>query len=340
KDLDMGGFLKAGEVAFKIDDQDYQLVRRQTASQVSKARFELQVEAGRQKVAKKEWALLEAEIDTSDGGKKLALRQPHLRLAQANVSAARSVMERARLNVAKTVVTVPFNAYVSSEMVEMGLLAQPGAQLAQIVGTDTFWIDATVPLERLSSIRIPGEGGVPAGDGATVKVTLAEGGDGGVFHGRVLRLLNELDPLGVQARLLVEVHDPLRLAEGNAGMRLFRGAFVDLEIDATTLENVVEIPRKALREDSKVWVKVGKTLEMRDVVIIWRERDRVLIRSGVEPGELLIINRISKVTDRMPVRHHDEAPPKEAAAEAPDTGAAKVAADGSKGTTGAAKGTE
>ncbi|MFT7580456.1 MAG: hypothetical protein ACI9MR_002127, partial [Myxococcota bacterium] len=46
KDLEMGGFLKAGEVAFKIDDQDYQLVRRQTASQVSKARFELQVEAG------------------------------------------------------------------------------------------------------------------------------------------------------------------------------------------------------------------------------------------------------------------------------------------------------
>jgi len=302
--LVQGGLLPAGAIAVKIDDEAYRLQVAQQQANVAKARVDLQVEGGRKAVAAREWSLLEKEIEASADGRSLALREPYLRLAEVQVAAAGSALERARLDVARTTITVPFNAFVREEAVEPGLLATPQTMLARLVGTDAFWIEVTVALDEVSRIAIPGLAGVAEGQGARVVVRQVGTGEAIVEReGRVIRLLSELDPLGAQARLLVEVPDPLGLATGERKLPLFLGAFVDVAIDAAPFAEVVAVPRKALREGHLVWVLSPEDkLEIREVEVVWRERDEVLVTRGVKPGERIITSPLSAPVAGMPLQ--------------------------------------
>ncbi|PKN56275.1 MAG: hypothetical protein CVU56_16930 [Deltaproteobacteria bacterium HGW-Deltaproteobacteria-14] len=303
--LVVGGLLAAGEVAFRLDAEDYQLAVRQLAAQVTRARVELQQEAGRRAVAEQEWKLLSEDVATTDEGTALALRRPQLALAKANLAAAQSALAQARLREDKTVITVPFNATVKMETVEEGLLAGPQAQLVALVGTDTFWIDAAVPIDKLSWIDIPGINGFAGEHGATVKITQRLGDGHEITRaGRILRLDNRLDQLGVQARVLIEVQDPLLVAaDAEPGMPLLLNAFVQLEIEGHPVPGAVEVPRVALRDGGTVWVMNGEErLDVRDVDIVWRDEDAVLVRRGVTVGDHIITSRLPTPVPGMKVR--------------------------------------
>jgi len=303
--LVVGGRLAAGEVAFELDAQDYDLVVRQQAAQVTRARVELQQEAGRRAVAEQEWELLAEDVQTTDEGKALALRKPQLQLARANLAAAQSALAQAKLRAERTVVTVPFNATVRKESVEEGLLAGPTAQLVSLVGTDTFWVDAAVPIDKLSWIDIPGVAGFAGEYGSTVRLIQALGDGQRVERtGRILRLDNSLDQLGVQARVIVEVKDPLRLDEGAApGMPLLLNAFVQLEIEGHPVEGAVQVPRVALRDGDQVWVMNGESrLDVRDVEIVWRDEESVLVEAGLTAGDKIVTSKLSTPVPGMKLK--------------------------------------
>ena len=292
--LMVGGLIKAGEVAFKIDERAYRLAVAQQQANVARARVDLQLESGRKVVAEREWGLIESEIAATADGKALALREPQKRLAEVSVAAAASALDRARLDVDRATVTVPFNAYVRAESVELGLLATPQAPLVSLVGTDHFWIEVLVPLAELDRIAVPGLGGVAEGQGSPAKVSLMGSHTSQVLKvGRVKQLLTELDPLGAQARLIIEVEDPMGLAGAERELPLFLNAFVDVEIEGTPFDSVVAIPRKAVRDGDKVWVLVDGKLEIRDIDVAWRERDVVLAKGGIAVNDKIITSRLS-----------------------------------------------
>lgn len=299
-DLVVGGLMKAGELAFKIDDRPYKMVVAQQQANVAKARVDLQLEGGRKVVAEREWGLLEKEIAATADGKSLALREPQKRLAEVSVAAAGSALDRARLDVERTTVTTPFNAIVRAESVELGLLATPQAPLVSLVGTDHFWVEVLVPMAELGRIAVPGINGVVEGQGSLAKVALQ--GNAAARAGRVKKLLTELDALGAQARLIIEVEDPLGLTGDARGLPLFLNAFADVEIEGTALESVVAVPRKAVRDGDQVWVLVDGKLDIRDIEIVWRERDLVLVKSGVTEKDAIITSRLSAPVHGMALK--------------------------------------
>jgi RND family efflux transporter MFP subunit len=296
-----GGFIKADEVAFEIDDRPYKLAVAQQQANVARARVDLQIEGGRKVVAEREWSLLESEIESSATGKSLALREPQKRLAEVSVAAAGSALDRARLDVERTTIKVPFNAMVKTESVELGLLATPQAPLVSLVGTDTFWVEVTLPIGDVTRLAIPGINGVAEGQGA--QATILQKNAAVTRRGRVIKLLSELDPLGAQARIIVEVEDPLGLSGENRGLPLFLGSFVDVELDGTAFDSVVAIPRKALRDGDFIWVlSADGKLEIRDITVVWRERELVLATAGVAPGDKVITSRLSAPVAGMPLK--------------------------------------
>ena len=267
---------------------------------------------------------------TTEAGKALALRKPHQQLAKANLAAARSALLRADLARSKTKVEVPFNNYVKMESIEPGLLAGPQSQLAQLIGTDAFWVEAPVPLDRLDWIEIPGVNGFQGERGSAVTVTQTTGAAPIVRKGTILRLLPELDTLGTQARVLIEIEDPLLLKEGGApGLPLLVGAFVKLEIQGKELDHVVKVPRVALRDGDHVWVMTpDDTLEVRPVTIVWREPDSVFVSEGLTDGERVITSRLATPEPGMKLRLPGQETASSDAAKAP--GAAAEAAPEAK----------
>jgi hypothetical protein len=80
------------------------------------------------------------------------------------------------------------------------------------------------------------------------------------------------------------------------------GAFVAAEIQGQYLDDIVRLPRAALRPNSQVLIIDGDNrLRFRAVNVLRLENDYVIIDSGLENGELVNLSPIQTVVDGMRV---------------------------------------
>ncbi len=298
--ITIGGHVKAGDELIRIDPKDYELALAEVRSDLEQARFEREVESGRQVIAEREWSELQADLDMEEVNKSLVLREPHLRRAEALMEKATNDIKVAELQLSRTVITAPFNAMVVAESVEVGQLLSPGSEICELVGTDEFWIQVTIPFSDLKWVQFP-EGGR---SGAQAQVILDTGdGEAVIWRGRVIRLLSDLDPLGRMARLIVSVTDPLDLRRRSGSkLPLLLGSYVEVKIDAGNLEDTLTIPRSALREGNRIWV-VGDDhlLKILPATVLWRETETVLISNNLEKGDQLIVSDLRVALPGMEV---------------------------------------
>jgi multidrug efflux pump subunit AcrA (membrane-fusion protein) len=91
--------------------------------------------------------------------------------------------------------------------------------------------------------------------------------------------------------------------------------FVDARITGHEVDGIVVLPRKAMLDDDRVLVvqlelvgvftwlpTLRPTLYHREVDVLRSERDRVVLRGGVEPGEWICVSSLDAAVDGMAVR--------------------------------------
>ncbi len=314
KSLVVGGRFKKGDLLLRIDPRQYALQAEQQRSTIDQAEQQLALERARREIAKQEWQIIGEDTSATEEGRAAALREPQLKQAQASLKTAQTAESLAKLNLGRTALRAPFNGMVQATTIDVGQLVSPQSQLATLVGTDTFWVQTSIPVRRLASIRVPGVN-AEKDEGSEALVWQDVGGERVERTGKVVRLLGDLDPVGRMARVLVEVEDPLGLGgskkseagkdQGHDAARipLLVGAYVHVEISAKELVDVIEIPRLALRGGDQVYVR-GKdgTLEIRNVGIVWRRDESVLVDSGVQSGDEVVLSRIPSPVEGMKLR--------------------------------------
>ena len=293
-----GKHVAAGTVLAQIETDDYELQLAQAQSTLELREAELELEMGFQRVAGREWQLLGESSDVLAESSSLALREPQLKQAQAMQRSAQSAVDRARLDLSRTEIAVPFNAQVLEKSVEVGSLAGIGGDVAHVVSTDSFYVRVSIPVNRVPVLEIPGGEALVSISGAESPMT-----------GRIISLLGDLDPNGRMARVLVEVRDPLGLEAQNAGRaKLLLGAYVTVDLVGHPMPNTFLIPRETLRNDDHVWLRrPDATLEIRSVSVLWKNRDTVVIGEGLAAGEQLITSSLSFAADGMEVTVAGEA---------------------------------
>lgn len=303
-ELVLGGRLQKGEKLFQIDPADYELALAERESDLQEAQFELEVEKGRRNVAEREWEQLKNDLPGAEVNQALVLRKPHQERIEAMVEKAENAISKARLDLERTTVEAPFNGMVTEESVEVGQLVREGSRICKLVGSDEFWVQATLPVNQLRWVRLP-EGDRP---GSAARVILDSGeGRSVIREGRVVRLLSDLEETGRMARVVVSVPDPLSLKsdEGPAAAPLLLGSYVRVEIEAGRLQNVISIPREALRRDDRIWVVDEKNqLQIRETEVLWTDRDHYLVANSLKPGERLIVSSLQSALPGMVVDPH------------------------------------
>ena len=301
KDLVVGGLVEKGNILLSLDARDYKNTVEQEKAAVERAKFELEVEQGRQVVAKREWEQLQGSLKTAEISEDLALRKPHLREKEAALEAALSRLKKAQIDLSRTTLRSPMNAIVISENVEQGDYVTPQTEIARLAATDEFRVQVSIPVSKLKWINIPQEDN---GTRSPVQVIQDLGGMSIVRKGRIMRLLGNLDPSGRMARLLVAIEDPLGLKnEGKSDFPLLIGSYIRVEIEGPLLEDVIVLPREALHEDNKVWVKNrNKQLDIRKVSIVQKHEDVVFIDEGIEEGEEIVISNLPLPVPGMTLR--------------------------------------
>jgi hypothetical protein len=109
---------------------------------------------------------------------------------------------------------------------------------------------------------------------------------------------------GRMVELLIEVADPLALAEQSAGQpKLLLGSYVRVEIAGATLPRAAMIERDLIRDGDQVWIMDDQgNLDIRPVEIAFRARDHVLVIAGVDTGEKLVTSNLPSPVQGMALR--------------------------------------
>jgi RND family efflux transporter MFP subunit len=292
-----GGIVKKGQALIKIDPTEYELALVGKKALLQSAILDLKSEQGRQEIARSEWEILGLEERATEMDRELALRQPQLAAFEAKLEAAKAELKQAELNIERTVIRAPFNAVIRSTSVEIGAQASVQSAIAGLAGTDTFHVEALVPLDRLPWIHIP--------DGKTDSGSLALVTTGGsrALEGRIFKLLTDLQPNGRLARLLIEVDDPLDLKKTNGDRRpLLLGDFISVKIKGRTIRDVYAISRAHMKDGGRVFtVDNENRLRIVDVEIVWSGADQVFVR-GLKPGTKLIVSDLSAPVEGMELK--------------------------------------
>jgi len=79
------------------------------------------------------------------------------------------------------------------------------------------------------------------------------------------------------------------------------GEYVRLEIQGRRLENVIRLPRAALRDNDTVWTVQNSTLAIRRAEVAWRDTDWVLVSGGLASGDTVVTSELAAPIDGMPV---------------------------------------
>ncbi len=304
KNLFTGGFFKRGELLFTIESSDYELAADKSRASLAKAEYNLAQVESQARVARLEWDRILP--DEKEKPNPLVLYTPQLKEAKAGLTSARADLSQRLLDIRRTRVYAPFNCRIREKQIDLGQYVAPGTTSLVVTGTDLAEIVVPVPLDELKWLSVPRNG---KGESSSAVISISMGGGDITWQGKIHRSLGEVDPKGRMIRLVVAVEDPYGVSghDKASPIDLAEGLFVDVTMVGAPLEKVIPIPADILREGNTVWVmNANNLLEVRGVSVIRRERENVLLESGLTEEERIVLTHISGAAHGMKLRERQE----------------------------------
>jgi RND family efflux transporter MFP subunit len=303
-DFVVGGHFKKDDLLIKIEDIDYVLALEQANAARAGAEYELATIESRARIARTEWERLDLEKNSKPN--PLVLYEPQMANAQAALAAADAAVKQAKLALDRTQVKAPFNSRVTSEKVDIGQYVKSGNSIAVLSGTDTVEINVPLTSYDMHWLNIPLHGRELNGPDATVSLNI--GGKTHQWKGHILRSTGQVDPKSRMMQIVIEVSNPYGLAnsENSGRPALAIGTFVDVKIKGKELKNVFVIPRITLRDNATVWVMGDDNkLSIKSVNPVRIEKEIVVIDSGLEAEDRIVVTNISGAANGMKLRAMD-----------------------------------
>lgn len=324
--LEAGGFFEKDEVLARIDPADYRVERETARASVARTRSEFgraSKERDRQRRLASQSVASESRIDDAENA---------YRVAEASLREAEARLEKADRDLARTELKAPYRGRVRSEQVDLGQFVTRGAAIGRIYSVDYAEVRLPLPDRELAYLDLPlipgpDDAGDPAARAAAAspQVTLEAHFAGQLrqWRGELVRTEAELDPRSRMIHVVARVSDPYGL-EIERGAPLAVGLFVEATIAGTTIGETFVLPRDALREDDQVYViDAENRLHFREVEVLRTEREQVVLRGGLQEGELVCVSPLQAAIDGMKVRVSGRpAPPDEETATVAESKAA------------------
>lgn len=284
-DFVAGGFFRSGDTLLQIDPSDYEAALKRAEAALASARANLIDARARSEQALKDWRNLGREGEPSD----LVLRKPQLANAEAGVQAAEADVAKARRDLQRTRIQVPYEGLVREKRVDVGQYVSPGTQLGVTFAVDTAEIRLPLSGDDLSFLDLPTA--TEAAGKAFPEVTLIadEGGEVHRWQARIIRTEGVLDESSRVLYAVAQVVDPYGVLGRSDQEELRMGTFVRAEILGRHLDHAVVLPRFVLRRDNTVLIaNAERKLEIREVTVARADAENVYIIGGIADGELVV----------------------------------------------------
>ena len=282
----------------KIDDTDYRLAVIRAEAEVASAQTQLERELATHEIKKDEWASGRQKEKPTD----FALNLTQVAQAEAMLRSAKADLRKARLDLERTEIKLPFRGRVRERTVGIGQFVAAGTSMGRVFSIDRVEVRLPLTDRQLVELNLPlgfMSNGMVEAPNVSFKATLGDRD----YHwqGEIVRIDAAVDK---ETRLIyatAEVVDPYGLGATD-GMPMAVGMFVAAEIAGVSEQSAFVMPRLALRGQDKVYViNENNRLEIRTVTVLSTSEARVLVTSGVEPGDRVVTSTLPNAVDGMEV---------------------------------------
>ena len=293
-----GGRFKKGDLLVRIEPAEFDLRVTQARASVAQAETMVSREMSESNMARRDWE----ELGRTGEPTPLTLREPQMAEARAQLASAQARLAETELHLARTSLYAPFTGRVTIRHIDQGEFVSAGTKLGEIYATNVM--DVRLPMTNAELRRAGLSLGFEAsGTTAGIPVTLSAdvAGTFSEWQGRIVRTDSRFDSKTRVLYAYAEVRDPFGAGASN-GVPLAPGLFVTAAVDGQKLDNIIVIPRAALRGDDKVYVANEDILSIKTVTVMSSDRDQAIISGGIEVGDTVITSPIRGVADGMKIQ--------------------------------------
>lgn len=292
-----GSDVRAGQTLYQIDPSSYRASYDNAVAALAKSQANLRT--ARLKAARyKELVAIKA-ISEQDGDDTIAA----LGQAEADVAAGKASVESARINLAYARVDAPISGRIGRSSVTPGALVTAGQAdpLATIQQLDPIYVDVTQPSTSLLRLRQAlASGALERTDDGAAKVQLVlEDGSPYPLEGHLAFSDVTVD----QATGAVT----LRAVFPNPHADLLPGMYVRAVLQEGVDRQGLLVPQRAVLRNgagkpTAFVVGSDNKLQLRALETERAVGDQWLVRSGVKPGDVLVVDGLPRARDGIEVK--------------------------------------
>ena len=280
-----GGNIKKGQPLIWIDDRDYRLATISAESRVAQAKKLLEREIAESELAKKDWEEL-GEGEASP----LTLRIPQLEEARALLNAAEADLEKAKLNLERTIISLPFDGLIKKKNAGIGQYVNAGSILGSAFSTEKVLIPLPLTDTELSYLGLPlGYESKGYFDGPKVIFRSYISRKNIEWLGRITRTSGSIDS---QTRLVYAYAEVLNPYDEDPPLAI--GTYVDAEIEGNFISNGFILPIAAIKNDNEIYViDQNSKLKIKKIEIVGTEEDKVIVKGDISELDMVVISTIN-----------------------------------------------
>lgn len=348
--LRSGAILQKDTVIIRINPEDYEIAVRQTEASLegSRARLaELQIQQASaqdslqiekrsldltRKDIERKRALVQndtvTELTVEEAERVLLTQQARVQdlensirrypsqidAQREQINADEAALENARLNLERTVITLPFDARIATASVEETQFVSAGATLATadaISGAEVKAEISQASFRAFASLTAPPDFSPPQLNdnamaeaiekiGWTAEVRMNSDEDRpAIWPARVVRTSDTVNPQTRTVGVIVYVERPYADIRPETKPPLVKGMFAEVVISGRPIHDAIIIPRAAIR-DGKVYIADEENrLRIRPVTVRAEQGAKALISGGIAPGDRLVLSELSPAIEGM-----------------------------------------
>jgi len=285
-----GGFFEKGDELLQIDPGDYELAVTTAKADEARMFLALKEEEARSLQAKRDWE----RLGISGKAGELVLRAPQLASAHAALASAEARLKQAKVDLERTRIRAPYAGRIVQKNVDVGQYVSPCTPLARVFAID--YLEVRLPLtdHQLAFVDLPEtfRGGKAKGSGPDLLLTSDMGGRIFRWKGRLVRTEAGIDLASRQLFVIAQMDDPYK-DDGSGRPQLKIGQFMQASIEGHLLKNVFVLPRDIVSGDDSVLILgPDSRINRRKVEVLWRDKQSVVVKSGLSPGDRVITTRM------------------------------------------------
>lgn len=287
--LRFGGAFAANEPLLRVDSIDYDILMKIAEAELRRAQAELRKEELKGAAESARFLSGNPGIEVPP----LVARVPQIEAARALVEERMNELERRKLALSRTEMSLPFEGRITRTQVGVGQVLGPMSVIGLAYSRDVMEIGAGITNEDLAYLS------PTIGRKATIMV------DKEIFDGEVVRESAAIDPTTRLTRLFLKFADEIPIEDIP-----LPGSFASIQIQGPEFDESFLLPNAAEQAGGHVWVVRDGVLEshtplvLRQAVTGWLDSPGNLVRA-FDAGDGIVLGTVFGAHDGMSVRIRD-----------------------------------